>query len=61
MSIILNIGVSPNWPTDESWPPCSFFAIYDGHGSSLVSNFLKDNLHHYVAEQFYLFISLSDY
>lgn len=27
------------------WPVCSIFAIYDGHGGSTCSDYLKDNLH----------------
>lgn len=38
-------------PTDrkhEKWPPCSFFAIYDGHGGKECANFLRDNLHLFI-------------
>lgn len=27
------------------WPKCSYFAIYDGHGGSECSDFLKEKLH----------------
>jgi protein phosphatase 2C family protein 2/3 len=29
----------------NTWPKCSFFAIYDGHGGSNCADYLKDNLH----------------
>lgn len=44
VSIILNILKPPNRST-ETWPFCSFFGIYDGHGGSKCADFLRDNLH----------------
>ncbi|CAG9335686.1 unnamed protein product [Blepharisma stoltei] len=38
-------------PTNQNralWPNCSFFGLYDGHGGKACSNFLRDNLHHYI-------------
>lgn len=35
-------------PENEEWPKCSFFAIYDGHGGSACSDFLKEHLHHII-------------
>lgn len=47
MSIILNI-LKPNTYKGDVWPKSSFFAIYDGHGGSMCSDYLRDNLHHYI-------------
>lgn len=47
MSIILNI-LRPNTYKGDIWPKSSFFAIYDGHGGSLCSDYLRDNLHHFI-------------
>jgi protein phosphatase 2C family protein 2/3 len=44
VSIILNI-LKPANRSQEEWPPCSFFGIYDGHGGSGCADFLRDNLH----------------
>ena len=35
----------------ENWPKCSFFGLYDGHGGSGCSDFLRDNLHLFVIKQ----------
>jgi len=45
VSIILNILQPKNYTGTETWPLCSFFAIYDGHCGSLCADFLRDNLH----------------
>jgi len=45
--IILNIG-KPYDVKNEIWPNSSFFGIYDGHGGSNCSDFLKNNLHKYI-------------
>lgn len=45
VSIILNI-TRPEAP--DKWPKCSYFAVFDGHGGSLCSDFLRDHLHKYV-------------
>lgn len=50
MSIILNI-VKPDHRASETWPKCSFFGVYDGHGGSACAEFLRDNLHHYVIKE----------
>ncbi|CAG9334222.1 unnamed protein product [Blepharisma stoltei] len=34
----------------QHWPDCSFFGLYDGHGGHLCSNFLKENLHHFILD-----------
>jgi protein phosphatase 2C family protein 2/3 len=44
VSIILNI-VKPASRQQETWPKCSFFGVYDGHGGSTCAEFLRDNLH----------------
>lgn len=44
VSIILNILKPPNRQA-ETWPRCSFFGIYDGHGGAACADFLRDNLH----------------
>jgi protein phosphatase 2C family protein 2/3 len=44
VSIILNI-VKPEHRHNETWPKCSFFGVYDGHGGSACAEFLRDNLH----------------
>jgi serine/threonine protein phosphatase PrpC len=46
VSIILNIAKPNNFI--GTWPKCSFFGIYDGHGGSLCADFLRDHLHSYV-------------
>lgn len=45
VSIILNI-TRPE--ALEKWPKCSYFAVFDGHGGSLCSDFLRDNMHRFV-------------
>ena len=50
VSIILNI-VKPEHRKHETWPTCSFFGVYDGHGGSACAEFLRDNLHHYVIKE----------
>ena len=47
VSIILNI-LKPPSRSQESWPFCSFFGIYDGHGGSKCADFLRDNLHQFI-------------
>lgn len=51
VSIILNV-IKPNSRKNEVWPKVSFFGIYDGHGGNKCSDFLKENLHHYVCKEF---------
>ena len=45
VSIILNMTKPATRKDVASWPKCSYFAIYDGHGGSACSDFLKDQLH----------------
>jgi protein phosphatase 2C family protein 2/3 len=47
VSIILNI-VKPPSRSAETWPKCSFFGVYDGHGGSACADYLRDNLHQFV-------------
>jgi protein phosphatase 2C family protein 2/3 len=49
VSVILNI-LKPPHREHEHWPNCSFFAVYDGHGGSACSDFLRDNLHKFVVQ-----------
>ncbi|EAS03946.2 serine/threonine phosphatase 2C (macronuclear) [Tetrahymena thermophila SB210] len=48
VSIILNIMKPQNRQSDEQWPKCSFFGVYDGHGGVNCADFLRDHLHQYV-------------
>lgn len=47
VSIILNI-LKPSNLVNESWPKCSFFGVYDGHGGPNCADFLRDNLYRFV-------------
>lgn len=47
VSIVVNIKRKPGW---TSWPNCSYFAVFDGHGGSVCADFLKDHLHQYILE-----------
>jgi len=44
----------------STWPRCSFFGVYDGHGGSACADYLQDNLHRFVNKLFtiYSFTSL---
>jgi len=44
VSIILNM-TCPLHKDEATWPKCSYFAIYDGHGGTTCADFLKDYLH----------------
>ena len=44
VSILINLA-KPNNYLKKYWPKISFFGIYDGHGGSKCSEFLKDSLH----------------
>lgn len=48
VSIILNMVKPPEKKHMESWPKCSFFGVYDGHGGSACAEYLRDHLHHFV-------------
>jgi protein phosphatase 2C family protein 2/3 len=50
VSIILNI-MKPASRVNETWPKCSFFGIYDGHGGVLCADFLRDHLHQFVIKE----------
>jgi protein phosphatase 2C family protein 2/3 len=50
VSIILNI-LKPPSRSDENWPKCSFFGVYDGHGGSNCADYLRDNLHQFVIRE----------
>lgn len=47
VSIILNI-MKPAARNEESWPKCSFFGVYDGHGGAACADFLRDHLHQFI-------------
>jgi len=49
VAIILNITRPKNKPTDLTWPSCSFFGVYDGHGGNTCADFLRDYLHQFVS------------
>jgi protein phosphatase 2C family protein 2/3 len=34
--------------TEENWPKCSFFGVYDGHGGAACADFLRDHLHQFI-------------
>ena len=44
VSIIINMA-RPKTYTKKYWPKTSFFGIYDGHGGSQCSEYLRDSLH----------------
>jgi len=50
VSIILNI-MKPLNRSNEQWPKCSFFGVYDGHGGVTCAEFLRDNLHQFVIRE----------
>ena len=45
VSIIFNMKPPSTLPPSTTWPKVTFFAIYDGHGGSCCSDFLRDHLH----------------
>ena len=49
VSIIVNV-LKPIDRSEEFWPKCSFFGVYDGHGGETCADFLRDNLHTFVVE-----------
>ena len=46
VAIILNISKPPNYI--GTWPKCSLFGVYDGHGGNLCADFLRDKLHTFI-------------
>jgi len=50
VAIVLNIP-KPADRVGETWPRCSYFAIFDGHGGNACAEFLKQQLHKYIVEQ----------
>ena len=48
VAIILNILKPLNLEFEGTWPICSFFGVYDGHGGTECADFLRDNLHQLV-------------
>lgn len=49
VSIILNM-LKPEDKKCKKWPVCSFFGVFDGHGGSACSDFLRDHLHRFIIE-----------
>lgn len=41
----------PEKRAGETWPSCSYFGVFDGHGGSACAEFLRDNLHHYIVRE----------
>ena len=52
VSIILNIKKPPNNQATE-WPRWAFFGIFDGHGGTNCSDYLRDNLHLFIINNKY--------
>lgn len=50
VSMLLSVA-KPQRRANEVWPKCSFFAVYDGHGGSFASDFLRDCLHKYIMKE----------
>lgn len=49
VAIILNIMKPKSKQySNEEWPKCSFFGIYDGHGGHVCADFLRDYLHQFI-------------
>jgi protein phosphatase 2C family protein 2/3 len=47
------MNILPKDPTRTNWPKCSFFGVFDGHGGDDCANFLRDNLHKYVSQNYW--------
>ena len=47
VSIVLNVSKPFNKIVDY-WPKIFFFGVYDGHGGTKCSDYLRDHFHHYV-------------
>jgi protein phosphatase 2C family protein 2/3 len=52
VSIMINVPKDPN-KIVSYWPSCSIFALYDGHGGSSCSDYLRDNLHNDITKSEY--------
>ena len=52
VSIVINIAQDSNKKC-AYWPKCFLFAIYDGHGGTGCSDFLRDNLHNDIIQSEY--------
>ncbi|CAG9311410.1 unnamed protein product [Blepharisma stoltei] len=37
--------------SEKSFPKCSYFGIFDGHGGSSCADFLRNNLHQYIIQE----------
>jgi len=48
VSVILNISRPVNKPSNEYWPNCSIFGVFDGHGGFKCAEFLRNNLHQFI-------------
>ena len=50
VAIILNIMRPKSKPPKpgQTWPKCSFFGVYDGHGGNSCADFLRDYLHQFI-------------
>jgi len=49
VSIVLDIPKPYSKPDNEPWPNSSIFAVFDGHGGAKCADFLRNNLHYYIA------------
>ena len=52
VSVVVNIKPKKGYDIN-SWPRLSYFSIFDGHGGSSCSDFLKNNLHRYIFQSKY--------
>jgi hypothetical protein len=52
VSIVVNVK-NTNPAKYKEWPNISFFGIYDGHAGDKCSEYLKNNLHHYIFNSSY--------
>ncbi len=43
--------MKPPEKEEASWPKCSFFGVYDGHGGVGCADFLRDQLHQFVIKE----------
>jgi protein phosphatase 2C family protein 2/3 len=52
VSIILNIK-QPKSKQNINWPRCAFFGVFDGHGGTTCSDYLRDNMHLFIIHSKY--------